>query len=417
MVKRIAILTGNHLCHNPRVLKEADALGRAGFCVEVFGGWSDPVLKARDQELLRKVKFRFVPVHDLTEKPALRLWLRVRGRLAGVVQAKTDRESRWQLGYCVSALWKAIRGCQPDLAIAHSEQALWVVAQLQNKKEKCNGQNSKLGVDMEDWFSEDLPPEARRKRPLRLLRRIEHEVLRNACHATSPSRAMRDALAREHQCRPPTVVYNAFPWSDRRGIDGEIKDRRDLKVTSIHWYSRTLGLDRGLDALVGALPQLKHKAEIHLRGKPVSGFDEWLANRVPAAWRSRIFVHDLVSNDELLSRIAEHDIGFAGEMNYCRNKDCTVSNKMLHYLLAGLGVVASDTAGQVEVAQKAGAAVRIYSARDPATLAKELNNLLGSPEALRAAKAAALVVAERSFCWERQAPALLRSVQSVGGGN
>jgi len=53
-----------------------------------------------------------------------------------------------------------------------------------------------------------------------------------------------------------------------------------------------------------------------------------------------------VDGDDLLSRIAEHDIGFAGEMPHCRSRDLTVTNKILQYLLAGLAVVASGTAGQ-----------------------------------------------------------------------
>ena len=34
----ICILTGNHLCHNPRIIKEASALSDAGFKVEVLSG-------------------------------------------------------------------------------------------------------------------------------------------------------------------------------------------------------------------------------------------------------------------------------------------------------------------------------------------------------------------------------------------
>ena len=45
-------------------------------------------------------------------------------------------------------------------------------------------------------------------------------------------------------------------------------------------------------------------------------------------------------------------------------------------------------------------------------VAAELNALLGSPEKLRSAKAAALLAAEKTFCWERQAPILLESINA-----
>ena len=86
-------------------------------------------------------------------------------------------------------------------------------------------------------------------------------------------------------------------------------------------------------------------------------------------------------------------------------------NKLLHYLLRGLAVVASDTAGQREVAEQAGRAVRLYPSGDPRALAEQLNLLLTSPIELQAAKATALVVAERTFCWERQMPTLLWAIK------
>lgn len=95
-------------------------------------------------------------------------------------------------------------------------------------------------------------------------------------------------------------------------------------------------------------------------------------------WRNRVFFHPLVANAELVSRIAEHDIGFAGEMKFCRSRDLTISNKILHYLLGGLAVVASDTKGQQEVASKAPGAVLLYTSGDPRQLAERIDSLASS---------------------------------------
>jgi glycosyltransferase involved in cell wall biosynthesis len=245
---------------------------------------------------------------------------------------------------------------------------------------------------------------------VQLLRRLERKLLLAGGHSACPSRAMSEALARKFGCRQPTVVYNAFPWFDRKFMDGLFKDRRDRRLPSIHWFSQTLGLGRGLEDLFAALPLLKHEAQVHLRGKPVSGFENWLAERLPEAWRGRIVIHGLVSNAELLSRIAEHDIGFAGETSAIRSRDLTITNKILYYLLAGLAVVASDTAGQREVAEHAPGGVLLYSPGDASALAARLDELLGSAEALRQTKSAALASAERTFCWERQEGTLLDSI-------
>jgi len=165
-----------------------------------------------------------------------------------------------------------------------------------------------------------------------------------------------------------------------------------------------------LEDLFAALPLLTQEAEIHLRGKPVNGFDNWLAYHVPEEWRGRIKVHELVSNAELLSRIGEHDIGFAGETPFIRNKDLTVSNKILHYLLAGLAVVASETAGQREVAMQAPGSVLLYPAGDAPALAARLNILLESADVLKKTKSASLSAAKATFCWERQEKLLLETI-------
>ena len=126
-----------------------------------------------------------------------------------------------------------------------------------------------------------------------------------------------------------------------------------------------------------------------------------------------MFLHPLVPNEELLSRLAEHDIGFAGEQPYCRSRDLTVTNKILHYLLGGLAVVASDTAGQREVAMQASGAVTLYEPGNPVALAQALRTLIDSPDNLARAKAASLQAAERTFCWERQEPILLQNIQEA----
>ena len=176
---------------------------------------------------------------------------------------------------------------------------------------------------------------------------------------------MSDALSNEFGCFPPAVVYNAFPWADRRALDGRKLDRQDLTVRSIHWFSQTLGPGRGLEDLLSALPLLQHDVEVHLRGNPSNGLASWLGVRTPKRWLKRIVLHHPVSPAELLSRIAEHDIGFAGETTNIRSRDLTVTNKILYYLLAA---------------------------------------------ALERAKAAALAAAEQTFCWERQENVLLDSV-------
>ena len=407
-IGRIVILTASHLCHNPRGIKEATSLARAGCDVEILGAWYEPDLKARDEAMLQVLPIKFTPVVDFTSmrlsERATTLLLRARSKVARVLFRWTGLPSRLLLGIATDALCRETQKRDASLYIAHLEPALSVALALLRS-------GKRVGVDMEDWHSEDLLPNARKHRPVAMLADLERRALQDCSYATCPSHAMSEALAMAYGCRPPTVVYNAFPWASREISDHQLVDRKDRRIPSIHWYSQTVGPGRGLEDLLGALPGLKFETEIHLRGRPVPGFEVWLASLVPVHFRHRVFLHALVPNEQLLSRIEEHDIGFAGEMKFCRSRDLTVTNKILEYLLAGLAVVASDTAGQREVAAQAPDAVFLYPSGDSSSLADTLNALLGSQERLQHAKQAALRAAEALFCWEHQEPAFLETVR------
>lgn len=409
---RIVLLTASSLCNNPRGMKEAAALARSGYEVHIIGAWLEPDLKARDLPIIEQAPFRFVPVFDCTltgfRGAAAYALGRAQRQAANAVHGWTGWESPHQLGlgFGIERLFAYAKDLPADLYIAHTEPCLYVGRRLMRD-------GRRIGVDMEDWFSENLLPEARKGRPLRLLHQLERELLVAGAYASCPSRAMSEALSAAYGCTLPAVVYNAFPLVERHTIDGLRKDRRDGAVVSICWYSQTLGPGRGLEDLLAALPLLKRDIEVHIRGRAAPGMEEWMRTRIPERWQKRVFFHPQVANDELLSRVAEHDIGFAGEMKYCRSRDLTVTNKILHYLLGGLAVVASNTSGQREVAMQAGGAVTLYESGNPTAVASIVDELVDSPHKLARAKSAALQAAKDFFCWEHQEGILLQAVAAA----
>lgn len=403
---KIVLLTASHLCNNPRAVKEADALDAAGYEVEVLGWTTDRGYQVEDLEILSSRNWTFSPFVDLLQpEPAQRLrslFWRAEKRIAFSLADVAGWQSAAQLGGARRALLAAARRRKADLFIAHSALTIWVGACLQRE-------GRRVGVDMEDWFSREHPAPY----PSTLVATQEAQLLRTAPHATCTSKEMSLALADAYGVSPPRVVYNAFPWNERDRLDGLTKDRGNGRRYSIHWYSQTLGEGRGLEDLLAALPHVTQDVEVHLRGTLGIGAREWLEESIPPGWRERVHVHAPVTNDELLSRIAEHDIGFSGEMKTYPTRDVTVTNKMLQYLLAGLAVVASDTHGQSEVAAAAPGAVFLYGSGEPLELAARINTLLETPDLLNSAKLAALQAARATFCWERIAPMLVESVAAA----
>lgn len=398
-------MSGAPLWANPRVVREGRTLAAAGYEVLSIGTTYSAAQYEQDRALAAGNGFRFesaVPAPDGPGGRASSLWRRARTRLA-VELKRMGLEHSYQLGPEAAEIPRLALRTRADYYIAHLEQGCLAGVELLDS-------GAAVGADFEDWYSEDLLPSARAQRPIRLLRKLEGRLLREGGHATCPSRTMAAGLASEFGCEPPTTVYNALSWSERERVDGLSKDRRDRRLPSIHWFSQTLGPGRGLGDLLAALDAVAQPAEVHLRGRLVAGFEDWLRETTPEAWRSRIFLHPLVSNEELFSRIAEHDIGFAGEVTEIPSRDLTVTNKIVYYLLGGLAVAASATQGQREIAEAAPDAVALYPPGDSEALAAVLNRWLSSDDTRAAAKAAALQAAQTQFCWERQEPKLLEAV-------
>lgn len=61
-MKKILLLSGIHICHNPRVVKEADALAEAGHEVTVLGMPSLARLREEDAETAKDKKWKFIEV-------------------------------------------------------------------------------------------------------------------------------------------------------------------------------------------------------------------------------------------------------------------------------------------------------------------------------------------------------------------
>lgn len=401
---RILILIAAHLSMAPRPQKEADALAAAGHDVTVRGVWFDPELAERDEMLASGRQWQFETILDIRPH-------RFSGRMRNLA-ARCKRKSAVisyrllrhvepdLLGHAVGYSFIRAMEDAADLTIVHSEGGLWIGGELLKI-------GRRVGVDFEDWFSEDLLPADRLNRPVKSLRVWEQELARNCRYCLAPSHHMAIALAEALDVPKPTVVYNAFPWREREALDGKRRDRQDASTISLHWFSQTIGPGRGLELLFRALPRVTSNVQIHLRGNLSSERQAWLHALIPPDWRGRVHVHPTVPAAELLSRIAEHDIGLALEPTAVLSTDLTVSNKLFQYMLGGLAIIATRTRGQAEVFAQAPEIGAMISPDSAEELAQAIDQFAGDTEALRHAQHASLEAARTQFCWEKQAEAVV----------
>lgn len=390
---KILILIGAHICTAPRPQKEAEALANAGHDVTVAGFWSDPELVKRDRLFMKNKKWRFEPIIDFQPHQKIdNLFVRLRARLAREKFQKLGIFSPSLLGYGARAMLRYALQQKADLTIVHSEGGLWVGCQLLDR-------GYQVGVDFEDWFSEDLLPEARASRPIKQLKSLENRLINECTYCLTTSHAMAEAMAEAYNSKPPTVIYNTFPLEDRLQLDGKICDRQNLNIPSIHWFSHTIGEGRGLEILFQALPYINMPIEIHLRGNYPASSRKWLEPQVLSEWRNRLFIHSTVPNNELLSRIAEHDIGLALEVSDIPSRNLTITNKFFQYLQAGLALIATDTDGQSEILSKHSEIGELISNNNAIALANAINNLVDFPLVLEAKKQASLTIFQHDLSW------------------
>jgi glycosyltransferase involved in cell wall biosynthesis len=400
---RFCLIGAMHPCHNPRVVREADALVSEGHEVRVVAPSVMPHLERRDAELMARRSWRLdqVRLSPVTWQGRLR-GFRARLRRHGA-RKLFDVHPSAGLAACAYSL------ALPELMkLACSEPADWFIAHTQPSlpiaaSAACK-YGAKLGFDCEDLLA--LAPS---DDPV-LVRAIEQRYIRECDYISVTSRAMAAEVKREYGLEP-IILYNVFPLSLARGIAPPASRPADGPLR-LHWFSQTAGPGRGIEDALEAAGVLGGGIELHIRATSIPGYQ---ADMCAAAERMGvpIYFHPSIPHDQLIASLAEFDVGLALERPESRNYAITVTNKAFSYMLAGLAVAATDTPGQREAMAHAPAAGFIYPAGDVPALAAKLRAWRDDRTKVRAAQQAAWDAARSQFCWEIEQDKFLRAVDAV----
>ncbi|MBI5771153.1 MAG: glycosyltransferase [Verrucomicrobia bacterium] len=400
-MSRLLIITNGPLCRNPRVVKEADTLGRAGHDVTVLAVRNHAPSEVFDTELLRNAPYRRVTVDTLPPAGGFSPTA-FRRRLGQWLARRATRVFGWQSPHTLGParpLLRQARALPADLTIVHNEVSHCVGLRLLDE-------GRRVAADIEDWHSEDLLPQDRVARPLKLIRETERGLLHRAVHTTTTSHALAAALHDRYGGRHPDVIANAFPLQP-------LPVREPAAPPVFFWFSQTLGPARGLEHFLAAWTHTRAPSRLVLLGEARGDYARELLAGLPGDFRARVSLLPLVPPAELPAVIARHDIGLALEQPFIVNRNLTITNKIIQYLNAGLAVVASDTAGQREVLAHDPQAGVLVGTHETAAFAAALDTLLTDRTALAARQHAARRLAERVYSWEREAPRLLELVETA----
>ncbi len=397
----ILILTSGPLCRNPRVLKEACTLGTSGFDVTVMTVANLARFEVYDREILRNAPFKKIALDHFSSgwisrnaalASRLGTWLARRAVRFGLQSANA-------LGPACS-LGRMARKFPADLTIVHTELPLHI-------GHKLLARGRRVAADFEDWHSQDLLPAEQTARPLRLIREAERGLMQRSAYTSTTSHAMAMALQTAYGGERPVVLTNSFP------LQPDPARLPHKGLPAFFWFSQTIGPGRGLELFIAAWRQTAQSSRLCLLGDISSGYREKLMQQLAPPQQARVEFLHIAAPEELPSIIARHDIGLALEPSLPPNKDCTISNKILQYFNAGLGVIASDTAGQREAMGHAPGAGHMVTLGETGALVRLLDELIADHTGRAAMGAAARHAAEQIYCWEKEAPRLVATVEAA----
>jgi len=363
------------------------------------------MLSKVDERLLCRRNWRLerIDLHpDVLMKWPHSLWMRARRRLASSAFDHVKWTKLAEYSSCTSLpeLAKLVAAEPADWIIAHTQPVLPAAAAA------AKYWKTRLGFDCEDLLSETGEDSCE------AIRVIEHRYLPECQYVSVTSNSMAAYMVRTYAIARPTVLYNVFPLSLAEGLM-QPQARPPHSPLRLHWFSQTVGIERGLNDILEACASLGEKVELHLRGQVSEDRKSVILNFAERYGVTKsLKFHSLIEHDELVKSMGQYDVGLALERPDHQNYSRTVTNKLFSYLLAGLAIAATDTLGQREILDQVPTAGFLYPAGNSTVLAEKLGNWINNPDLLLAAKQAAWDAARSKFCWDVEETKFL---QLLGG--
>ncbi|MBM3794766.1 MAG: hypothetical protein FJW31_12000 [Acidobacteria bacterium] len=408
--KSVCIVIGGHITSCPRMMKMAVALAEAGYGVSIVNPIYVERVYEADLRFLADTRWRGAPVKMVRRfQPWTYYRTGVRLRLARrrLQQADLKAQSLVALGRGYTrAFDDLLRNAlaQPaDLYLGGTAGGLAVAARAAELR------GVPYALDLEDFHSAEQDPSPEADLSHALIAEIERRILPRAQFLTVGSQPMGETYAARYgvQCHPINNVFAlpATPPQFTLGPAGRLQ---------LVWLSQTLGPGRGIEAAIEALGRARIQAMLTVRGNPTPGYVEELvalAMRVAPELRLEHARPDMTKTVVELCR--GNDVGLALEQAHILNRNICLCNKPFTYMLAGLAVAFTDTAGQRELARDLGAGALLFKIGDIEAQAAGFRHWAENSTALLAAKQAAWNAAVRRWHWEHpeergQALALVR---------
>jgi hypothetical protein len=392
---RVCLVGPGHVASNPRLVKEADALYAAGYCVRVVAGDYMAAIRPLDRAVFSRAGWsaRTVSQGAAVGRLARGLrrrvcgWLVARGVRSVSVAAAAEND-------LVGGLTRAALAEPADLYIGHYLPGLVAAARAAARH------GAALGFDAEDSHVDELSdgPASGPRRAAR--EHIERTYLPRCSHLTAASPDIADALARRYGVSVRSIL-NVFPKSEAPPEPTPTAYQKGHGPPSLYWFSQTIGPGRGLEPVVAALAQMRTPVRLHLRGLLARGYGEELTTRAGRSGvADRLVFHPPDEPARMAILAAPHDLGLALEECDPPHRAICLTNKIFTYLLAGVPMLYSLTPAQERLAPELGVAAFRAKDANATGLAAALDAYFADAERQSAARRVAWRLGQERFNWD-----------------
>lgn len=398
-MKKILYITTSQLSLNPRLRKSADALSRAGHKVHVLyfhlRPWADEV----DELYLTEGLWTAERVGG---HPKHQRWHYLISRIQRKLNEWVGRDEK---AFCRSSseIVKRAKQWQPDLVIGHNPGSLTPLTRLQLSL------NIPTLFDAEDYHRGELSNDLRKSKKIG---ELEDRLIPFVTALTAASPLIAEKYQNLFPQKQITTIGNAFPLK-YLGREPQMKmTNSPLKVV---WFSRVVGLDRGLLEFIRCM-NLAIDVEIifTLVGLCNMEVRKVIENASTQASHSIVF-KDPMNESALFQELALHDLGLAIEPGFSVNNDIACSNKICSYPLAGCYMLVSPTSGQKRFLDEFSEVGCLIDFDKPEDVAALLQKLSATTTELLELRKGAWQRASTDLNWEKESENLIQVVNSIFG--
>lgn len=383
---KVCMLVRNNFIHDTRVLKEAQSLSSNGYQIQIIAIKKIAKLKTkevidRNIKLLR-VGYRMTENIENLELVKVEKEIEVNKPLTTLekfiylpkylyIKITKLLKIRKLIKYFFTEI-KIIKNAlneKADIYHAHDLNMLmegFICAKL-NK--------AKLIYDSHELFVER---NATRNSMIqrKALKIMEGFLIKRSDAVITVSESIADYLAGLYNIKAPYLIRNSQPF-EVASKNNKFKEMLDLPDTAkVVLYAGRITFNRGLENLILSAKYLSPKFFIILMGGGTGQYIEKLKRLIKDnLLMERVFILLPVASKEVLSFAASADLGIIPTPNVCLSYYYGASNKLFHYMMAGLPILASDHPEKRKIILE-NEVGDVIDPEDPKSIANKINSIL-----------------------------------------